>query len=635
MAKKRPPLKIPEGWDVDSMKKAAALCTRIIDAYNTDAIRTKRFDRYLYAQQIFDDERVPSNLEIIQDVDPKNYPLLRMQVMGAARMVVSAFNGADPFYIFSGGPADVPSEIREAREHDTQLLLEADNYTTKIRESARLAAIKARGTFRTVWEERKSGDGWTDSPDEKSGEYEFVGPCRESMAPDDFGIYPLSVWFIHKARAVWHRFDAPMFELWEKQARGEYFSEELIERLPANHEQKNVAEEEEDYAPNLYSMIVKLPLGMDKAKPLKAYRVTLYKTPELILFMEPYDKPTPDYFAPAFRYDPLNFWPSHSIGSSVIEMQAEVNDVQFARLMASIAAIKRTVLASGYVGDMTTHPLGMGDLMMFRGDPKFTVIDTGDAPGSDLAALANDAKLYAQGDTGFTEVAAGQLPEASQTATATGGALQGTADEGEEKRTNFIEEEIRNVQYIQTLVRRNFKALKSFYGDRLKTTSAKDWDHQFTIAANGQGPNNNPTATLEKLKLLQDAFTSLGIPYLEDVEAGIAPNIGIAISKKELAKSIEQNLDLSMNTEKIIVDTSELAGAVPPIPDLQASTGIGGPQDVLGLGGSVPPELLGILGGGGQMPIPDPMAFPPPSGMPGGMPLDPFSLGFQPPMPIA
>lgn len=625
-------LSLPPGWDVDSLKEAAVLCRRIIETYEDDPLRVRRFSRYTFAQEVFDDEKVPSNLEIIQDVDPVNYPLIRKQVKGVQRLVTSAFNGADPYYIFSGGNSDAPSELREARESDTQLALEEDKYTRKTRESARMAAIKARGVFRLNWEERKRGDGWMDAANVNDGDMEYVGPSRESIDPEDFGIYPLSCFHIPQARAVWHRFDDPMYVIWEKQARGEYFSEDLVGKAVANHEQDNAVDLEEDWAPNLYSGIFKLPEGMDRSKPLKAYRLTLYKTTDQILYMEPYTLPRPDYFAPGFEYDPMMFWPTHSIASSAMEMQTALNDVQFARLMAAIASIKRTVLGSGGGGDSTTQPLGLGDLIMYRQKIDFTVVPTGDSSNSDLGNLSEDAKRYAEGVTGFSDVAAGQLPESSQTATATGGALQGTADEGEEKRQNFIEEEIEAVQFIQILIRRNFKSFKKFHKDRLKTTKATDWEPRFTIGANGQGPNNNPSATMEKLKLLQDAFQSLQIPWLEDVESGKAENIGVALSRVELAKAIEQNLDLSMNTEKIIVDTSQIVAPPQTVPDIQGPLGaIGGAEQVPGLGGQpVPPELLAILAGGGQMPLPPPMAPIPQGPMLGGVPTDigpaPFGL---------
>lgn len=607
------------------MKKAAELCHRQIDAYNSDPIREERFDRYNFAQDIYDDWEVPTRLHIIKDVNPVNWPLLQVQVDGAIRMVVSAFNGADPYFIFTGGD---DSELREAREKDTHLSLVADEYTDKKRACARNAAIKGRGPYRIVWEEKKKGGGWIQASSVKDGEMEFVGPKEITINAEDFGLYPLSVSKITDARSVWHRFDRPMYEIWEMQDRNEYFSRELVP-VTARHEQKTAAEEPEDYAPNLYRMIVKLPPGMDTTKDLVAYEVTLYYSEQVLLYMKEYDKPRPDYFAPSFKYDPDMFWPVHSVGSSIIGMQTEVNDAQFARKMAAVAAIKKTVFVAGYAGEMTTMDAMMGEIHLVRGDIKVHQIETTNMASGDLGALAQEAQQYAEATSGFSQVAAGQLPEASQTATATGGALQGTADEGEEKQSNFLKEEVAAVQFRQTLIRRNFSAYKKFHGKKLQTKKASDWDAQFEIGANGQGANNNPQATLEKLKLLLESYMQIEIPWLEDVEAGISANVGIAISKKEFALAISQNLDFAFSTEKIIVDTTTLPNIEPPVGDPTGPFGaIGGPETLIdpALGGAaIPPELLAILAqGGGPAGFPPPMAMPPPGIELGGNGFDPL-----------
>lgn len=609
--------KIPKGWDRESLQEAANTIALMIEAYNNNPARLEKFERYQFAQDVFDDKKIPSNLVIVKDAEPKNYPLLRKQVKGVSRLVVSAMNGMDPYYVFSG---DGDPDLKEAREKDTQIALEADKYKVKLRESARIAAISARSPYRIVWEERLSGEGWRNVAEVKDGDVEFAGPTKEYILAEDFGMFTLKARDLSEARCIWHRTNRPMFEIEEMRSRGEYFNEDIAP-LAAVHDQDTDGVSEDNFEPNLYTGIVRLPTGMKKSEPLKAWRFTMHLDQRCMLYFKEYDLPMPEYFAPGFEYDPLDFWPTHSIASSIIPMVAELNDAQFTRLMSAVAAFKRSILVSGYAGEMTQQSAGMGEMMMFRGDPKFTVVQTTTPSDKDLAGLANDAKTYAEGVTGFSDVAAGQLPEASQSATATGGALQGTADEGEEKRHNFFDEEVRAIQFMQILIARNFKSFKRFHGDRLKTTSAKDWKVRYKIGPNGQGANNNPELIQKKIELFMQIIQTLGIPWLEDIQEGAAgvPNQGIAISKVGLLKFFQNNLDMPVSMENIIVDTSSIPTPAPaeqPDPALVA-----GPDALLG---GIPPELLGMLGGGGALPIPAGLPPAPPPAALGGSAVDPM-----------
>lgn len=622
------------------MQQAAALICRMIEDSLTDPERVRKFERYQLAQDVFDDKTILSHIEIAPDIEPYGIPQTRKQVKGAIRMVAGSFDGADPYYVFKGGSQEAPSELREARENDTQLALETDQYTEHVRETARLAAIWCRGPFRVTWEERRKGEGWINSALVPEGDMEFVGPHRETIMPGDFVPYPLSAKQLVRCRLVGHRFDLPMSTIWQRQDDAEYFDKENVE-VAALHEQTGPATENKDFRPNLYSVLVKLPPGMDDSKPLEPYRCTVVKSQITMLSMEESDKPL-DYFAPGYEFDPKEVYATHSLASSMFEPQTMLNDAQTIRMLAGIAASKRLTFITGYTGEpVTSSPYMLGDTVYLRGAAKVQSVDTSSPSDRDLASLAEEARKDAQGVTGFSEVAAGQLPEASQSATATSGALAGTADEGEEKRRNFFAEEIRYVQYVQLLIYRNFQAFKRFHRDRLKTTKASDWKPQFTIAPNGLGPSNNPELTIRKLDTLAGAFQKLGIPWLEDVEAGTAPNIGVAVSKKELAKAIEQNLDLPMNTEKIIVDTTSIAAPPPVQPPIGGGAGGfpqgGGPDAILGPAGNggIPPELLALLAGGQPPGIPPPMALAPPggqyglpglpvgvgAGLPGGIPL--------------
>ena len=616
-------LPLPPGWTWEQIDEAAELLTRLRESYLGDPVRLEKFARYDLAQDVFDDKKVLTHLNQ-GDIEPYGIPEMRKQVKGVTRMVASAFDMAEPYFILKGG---TDSENREAREHDAHLANEAAEYPAKVRESARFAAIKMRGPFRLSWEVRRRGEGWMDSAMVKDQELEFAGPKRESIRPEDLIVYPLSQQELTSMRMIGFRFDRPMFEIWEAQARGEYFDQEDVD-IQAIHEQRTSAENEEDWAPNLVYCVAKLPPGMDRSKALQGYECIFVPSCRKMLFMAPYTFPMPLIFAPGFEFDPLEFWATHSLASSMFEPLTMLNDAQTTRMLAGVAASKKVIFVTGHPGEMVTEQLNQGDMVTVRGDAQITPIETSTPAAGDLQALAEEARKDGQGVTGHSDVANGQLPEASQTATATGGALQGTADEGEEKRRNFLREEIRAQIAVHLLIQRNFKTFKQFHGDRLMTKKASDWKPSYTIAPNAQGPQNNPFLTSQKLRDFIEFLTSLGVPWLEDVEGGKAENIGVAISKHEFIKAIEQNMDLPMTTEKIIVDTSEIA----PIQDDPLAGGsplaIGGAEELFGLeGAGLPPELLDLLIAGGPegmvpgLPMGMAGAEPPPIGIPGDFPI--------------
>lgn len=570
------------------MKEAASLIVRLADRYFNDGQLTRKFNRYELAQEVYDDDKVLSNLELVQDIEPYGVSLIKERVDGLVGRVAGAYDDAEPYFIFKGGTAGQlgkgsdwasVSELREAREHDTHLAYEADNFTFKVHESARLATIKGRAPFRISWSVRRRGEGWQDAEQVKDSDLEFAGPSRETIPPEDFIWYPLYAREVSEVRMIGHLFPQATGEIERLQAAGEYFEVELS---PV-HEQEEEAEEEEDLAPDLLSVIVRLPVGMDREGPRRAYRCTVHKGQEQMLYMRGYDLPMPDYFAPGMRYDPVTFWPSHSVASSMFESQTMINDARTAQMLEAVARSKNTVFGIGSITEQTTYPLEIGSLVMLRGVQDIKSFPIAGTSGPALEALAEAAKTDADA-VSISRTAMGALPADPQNPVTMSGALQGSSDAVKEYARNFNMEEVRAAQFVQMLIQRNWPSFKRFHGDRLRTRRASDWRPQFTISPNGQGPTNNPQLMTDQLGIFVKALDGLGIER--------APS-DLVLDTAEVARALAQNFS-NLNTEKILIGRE----ALPQVPPGEDGAGIGGPLDVeRAIPAELPPELLDVLAG--------------------------------------
>lgn len=638
---------LPEEWRDDLVRdEAASYIVQLIDTARTDSTIQQKFKRYSVAQDVYDDKQILTKIEFDLDITPYQDPHFKTQVNGAARMVASTFNGSDPYYVFKGG---TDSDLRQKRERDTHMILEQDGYKDKIRESARLAAIWTRGTYRITNEYRTRSETW-ENTDINDKNLDFCGPARETILPQDMVVYPLAQTDMQGFRFVGHRFDRPMYEIWQAQDNGDYIARSQVEfpdpaktkapkkatgvtqakgkkqtvDLLGQHDQPTAALFEEDYSPNLYHLIIKIWPGMNRNLPMKAYRMVIAYDEQQILLISPYDYPIPEYFAPGFMYDPVMFWAENSIATSMFETQTIINDSITARLLSAYAAAKPILFVSGaMLTEQQSFPMSLGQVYNIPGDPKFYSVSGANNPSKDLGILTQEERLSAEKVTGFSSIAQGAVPPPNTTATASAGALQGTSEEGEEKRANFFAEELRMVKFLQIMIRKNFKAIKKFYGDRMQTTSAKDWEPEFEIGVNSQGPNNNPMIVGPKLQTLYQSIRELDIPWAEDIARGASPDEGLAVSKKTFFKLQVNSLDLPFNTEGLVVDTSEQ-----PIAQNNPEPSPFGGQ-IPGAGGGIPPQLLGPLAqgaqglspgmaGGPQTPMPPPS--PAPLGIGGGLP---------------
>lgn len=606
------PCKPPKGFE-DPLKRQAAAdkIADMINAFEGDAEKVRKFARYGLAKDVKDDKITMTSLEFIEDIEPYQIPLLRTLGETIVGDVAKAFTGTDPYYVYRKSVAGVDDVLRENREHDMQLALEADSFNEKIRDLADNSFTHAIAPFRARWEEIKKGEGWM-GESEMGNEYAFAGPTWELILPADIRLYPLNQKDPNKLRLTCHQIRPMVWEMREKQkAEDGYFDD--IEIGVSNHEGEHSVPFEEDYVPDTFAGNVKLPEGMDESKPLRAYRFEMVRDTRQLLSLSEYDDFENDYFLPMLAKEPGVILPEHSVASKCLEPQTLYNDCYTAQVLGAVSSARPTVLGSGLAGDMDTMNVGMDRIVFFRGNPEFTVIPSQFRSGADLNQVAQDMARVAEGVTKTSQTGAGQLPDPDQTATATAGALQGEAESTMDYQERFLNGEIaRAVRFNDYLIGKHFQSFKKCHGDRLKTTKASDWKPKYEVAPNGLGASNNPAVALAKIDKFLETCSTLGIQVRKDEM--------LALDAQQVISAVIQYLDLGIQLEKAIIEVNPEDQAVPPVEDGAYGGGAFGvdpavleqaladPEFLAGVLGAIPPGIPPEMGGfaGGPPPFPDP-----------------------------
>lgn len=588
----------PKGFDsLEVRSRVAGHICRMIDAVKSDPDRLKKFGRYRIAQQVINDEITLSSLVFVKDIEPYQPDLISQRVEGIVGQVCGGYNEQKPYFVFKGGNNE---QLREAREHDTHIALDSDQFPIKIRDIGYSAAIWARGPFRTVYKTVYEGQEYLGGD---SKQIEFSGPTDEAIDPEDFFPYPTWVSDLHQCRMVGHRFRQARYEILSLQLDEDGYFDDVV--VPVGHsEPEHASESSDDDAPEMYHVIVKLravhyykdgrgdtladvpaeDLEDAEKRPMRAYRAVVLYDAQLLLSLEEYDLPECEYFAPCMKRDINRIYPAHSLASKGLAAQTLYNDAVTGDVLAVVGAVKRPVLSTGSMGDMDTFDLEFGTVVHVPGNATFFSPPIPGNTGSAMAGIADRMERVADGAMGQSQIAQGQLPDAQQTATASAGALQGTARRVEEVQENFNAELERNIQFKQRLIMRNFRDFKRFHGDKLKTQSASDWKEKFEVGANGQGPSNNPQLEQQKIANIVQTQQALGIPFIEDLDPMAKK---VAISKTRLFQGVIDNSDFSSGMENLLVELP-----TPPQQHGAFGLGSGGP-----FGGGIP----GIPGGGAEL----------------------------------
>lgn len=613
---KKVSMDIPKGFDDPLVRKdLAGRLRRMVTAF--EASVGDKFDRYDLAQRVYDDKEVMSSLDFLEDYTPYNVPLLQIRMRGLVQNVCGGYTSMSPYWVVKGGSDEVS---RDAAENDLTKAFELAGFDLKVRQMGYVAALKARGPARLTYQTYRT-DGtdrtYSDTQGFSSGDVSYSGLVIDPIRAERFVIYPTYAPSPAKSLLVGHWFEEPAIEIREKQLAGEY----LDDWDPLGTDDSGstddgrtptIVDDPEEAPVRVYDTLVRL--RAPEGKERRWYRVIWAYTSQEVLWIEEYDDPTPNYFAPGFEEEIDEFFPEHSPASRLLELQAIVNDAISLKIFGGAQNAFLTVLASGFVADAQTVRIGIGQLVGFKGNPQFVPVPSRfDPRGTESAG--SDAERYADGVTGASQMGQGQRLGGTPTATEVSVLAQGQASGMAEQRVVFGDELVRMARYGLHLLGKNFREWKRHNGDLVTATSAKAYRDRYILEINGKTAGNNPQAVIEKTRALITAAKELGIQTLPTTKR---------LSADHLLDLVLNALEFHVSTSKIVHDTAEDHAKNPKVPPFPHAAGAAGP----GLPSLDDAALAGLLanlpqsGPGGVPPgIPFPPAGGPSSGaLPPGLP---------------
>ena len=598
-------LKPPPGFDaLDVRKKVAEKLRLMIDAVKSDPIRLARLRRMDLAAEVYDDEQVLSSIDL-EDVTPYQVQLIEPRVTAMVSRAFGSIDDADPNFQLTGGD----EMIRERAEKDLQYALEKSQFNAALRIAGKEACLRCRGPFRVTYQTVKKDQGWhalagQSQPGEDTVYSGLVfDPIEMGDTPQgnpNFVWYPTHVRQLEDCRLIAHRFELTIWQIMQRQDRGEYFDDVDIELF---HDQESFVEGWEDDSPDLYSGVAWLPEGgayLDSGATgdaraavakIKPYRFTLAYDQQELLKLTPYTEVRPEYFAPGLWYEAHDFLSKNSLASKMIETQTIYNDSYTVQIAGNVASAFLTALATGGMGDIETFPTGVGRVIFMRGNPQITVMPSRFTGGT-LPQIAADMRDSADAQSRIATTGLGMLPEASQTATATSGAMAGQA-EGVRDAIKAVDIELRKAMlYCLELLAANWTAFSYYNAGALMCQSAADLIGPYDVKRNVTSMNNSPEAVTAALEMVLGTAERLEIP--------IMPGTKVLVGDELFQVALNAS-GLPANTEKVLIDIGPALEATAPFQE-QGLGGLPLPGD---LTGGIPPELLVGGAGFGQGEIPE------------------------------
>lgn len=582
----------PKGFtNIDARKALADRIQGMVAAF--DSSIAEKYKRYELTQDVYDDKEVMSSLDFLPDYQPYNLPFSFVRSRALVQNVCGGYTATSPYWMLKDGEDE---EAQDAAQSDLTKAFEMADFDLEVRKSGRIAVNWSRGPMRLTYQTLSDEDmGDTLGADEDE-DVNYSGLVVDTFKTKRFILYPTNSKSPAKATLVGHWWEETNADAQEKQNDGIYDKETDLSGSDDSGQVDGdsgptVTDKSEDAPLKHYDLLVRYRAEGDSRR--RWWRVIWNETHNLVLRIEEYDAPTPNYFCPTFESEVDEFFAECTPGSRNLELQALINDAISLKVFGGAQTAFLTVLASGFISDGQTMRMGIGQLIGYKGNPNFTVLPTRFDPRA-MESVADDVERYGDGATGASQMAQGQELEGDKTAAEVNAVAAGTMGSLQEQRVEFGVEIRRMAKHGLFLLGKHFDEWSRFNNGCIKAKSAEAYKYKYNLETTGKTASNTPEAVIAKVKALLAAAKELGIP--------ITPTL-MNLNAEELFNMIINALQFHVSTAKLIQDPNQQPIDNAEIPPFDINSSPLGPAIGASATGPGPEELallLEMLGGGGD-----------------------------------
>lgn len=571
---------------------------------------TSCLDRWSRADDVYYEAIVLSSLCVDSDTSPYNVAILPQRIDGVVSTVCGNVTSADPYFLFKN-PGQTATAL-EGVQQTVTYALDIARFDRRIREAAKEAAKKGRGflrlryaTFNTTmladWEDVDTMvDNTGADPDSNpegeveasvgGGDVRYSGLVIDSFTPEDAVTYPTWATAIVDMTMIGNRFTQRHLDIITKQENGRYFDDAVISLSnDSDDSMDSVISDPNDYGQLCYDVLVKCKPDVEgapgqKGQPEAWYRATILYNNRELLALEPYDLPTPWYFAPTLEGDIKRFWPRRALADRLIEIQTLYNDAWTLIILASVATSIQTVMVTGPFASMETQAVGLRQFLTSRGATQFTPIP-GAFNADGLTWIIENLERVADAIARFSQLGLGGELRGDATATEANGLMQGQQAGSEDYTAEFGLELERMADLSRFLLFINWDAFYEFHGNAITLEKPSDLTMRCQCELNGVRPADTQQASIAKINTLIETLQKLGIQVspstrqvnIDAVADTFLGSLNMQSSTANILQEIQPQEGIP-NDPNAIPGQAQPAGAVAPP---QAGPGSFGPPPAL------------------------------------------------------